>query len=372
MLPKESYKRIPILVLYAAVALFFGYVFLKFLLPALMPFFIAWVIALLLQNIINKLYDKARIPKKLSAFVLVLLVAAALAAICYLLIKRVYGELSIFAENASDFLTKAHEDPEFAAKWIKRIDSAVPFLNIERWLTNVWKNIDVRLENATVSIITNLTSKILPILGDIITFVPEALMYIFVIVFSSYYFAVDFDKINRLIIRIMPKGARRYASAAKKEMSGTLGKLLKAYGLIIIITFTELFIFLSIIGVKYSLIIAFFISLIDILPVLGTGTVLIPWGLALIILGQTGKGAAILGAYAFITIAREIIEPKIIGKSIGIHPLAALAAMYAGLKLFGIVGMFVLPLSVMLIKNIYTKSGLSNIIKEGSGSKPAE
>lgn len=364
MLPKESYKRIPILLLYIALAAAFGYVFLKFLFPVLLPFILAWVIALLLQGVINKLKEKAKIPKKLSAFVLVLLVAAALAFICFLVIKRVYGELSIFAENAADFIKKAKDDPEYAAKWIKKIDAAVPFINIEKWLTGIWSNIDAKLENAASGIITSVTSRILPILRDIIAFLPEAFMYIFVIVLSSYYFAVDFDRINHLIVKILPAGARKYASAAKKEMKGTLGKLLKAYGFIILITFTELFVFLSIIGVKYSLIIAFFISLIDILPVLGTGTVLIPWGLILLLIGNTGKGAAILGVYAFITIVREIIEPRIIGKSIGIHPLAALAAMYAGFKLFGIIGMFFLPFAVMLIKSIYIKSYKNSALKE--------
>lgn len=356
MLPKEPYKRIPLIFLYIALGAGAAYVFLKYLFPVFLPFIIAWVIALLLQGIINKLCDKAKIPKKLSAFVLVLLVAAFSGFICFLIIKRLYGELSIFTENAEDFFNRAKTDEEFATKWIKKIDNMVPFLEIEDWLTNVWNNINSRLENATASFLTGLTSRILPVLRDIIAFLPEAFMYIFVIVFSSYYFAVDFDKVNRTLVKILPAGGRKYAALAKKEMKGTLGKLLKAYALIILITFTELFILLTLIGVKYSLIIAFFIALIDILPVLGTGTVLVPWGLILLLIGKTGKGIAILGAYAFITVLREIIEPKLVGKSIGIHPLAALAAMYAGLKIFGILGMFFLPLIIMLIKNIYSKT----------------
>ncbi|MGI6717020.1 MAG: sporulation integral membrane protein YtvI [Eubacteriales bacterium] len=361
MLPKEPHKKIPLIILYTVLAVGGGYVFLKYLFPVFLPFMIAWVIALLLQGVINRLYEKAKIPKKLSALVLVLMVAAVLGFVCFLIIKRLTGELTEFAKNAGEFLEKAKNDDKFASKWIKKISDLFPF-NIENWLTNLWNSLNLRLENATSSFLS-LTSRILPILQDFIFFVPEAFMYVFIMVLSSYYFAVDFDKINRFIVKILPEGGRKYASYAKGEMKGTIGKLLRAYALIITVTFTELFIFLTLIGVKYSLVIAFFIAFIDILPVLGTGTVLVPWGLILLLLGQTGKGMAILGAYAFITIVREIIEPKIIGKSMGIHPLAALAAMYGGLKLFGITGMFFLPFIIMLVKNIWVKS--RDIGKEG-------
>lgn len=353
---KTNYKRYMFLAFSVAAGLAAAYLFFEYLLPVIMPFFIAWLIAFSIQKIMNKLRDKAKIPKKFSALVLVLAVTAALGFICYLVLVRIYGELASFAENALQFITRAQKDPEFAALWIKKIDAAIPFLHVEGWLTDAWNAVNAKLETATLGMVTEVTSKILPILGDMITFVPEAIMYIFVIVFSSYYFAVDFEKINRFFLKLLPPKVRETIFTAKREMRGTFGKLLRAYGFIILLTFTELFIFLSLIGIKYSLTIAFFIALIDILPVLGTGTVLIPWGLALLLMGNTAKGAAILGAYAFITILREIIEPKLVGKSMGIHPLAALAALYVGFRFFGVVGMLVLPISIMLCKNIVSKS----------------
>ncbi|MFA6731087.1 MAG: sporulation integral membrane protein YtvI [Eubacteriales bacterium] len=351
----EKQKKPYMTALGALLAAGAAYIFLAYLLPVVLPFIIAWVIALSLQGAVGRLEKKAKIPKKISALFLVFLFVAILGFLCYLLVIRVYKELDIFADSAADFFTRAREDPHFAGKWIKRISDAVPFVNIEGWLTSAWENIDIRLENAAAEIIAKLTTTVLPILGGFIAFLPEALMYVFVIVFSSYYFTVDFDAINRRAVSILPSGLKKYASALKSEMKGTLGKLIKAYAFIIILTFIELFVFLSLLRVKYALIIAFITSLIDILPVLGTGTVLIPWGITLIVFGSSGKGMGVLGAYAFITIVREILEPKIVGKSMGIHPLLSLFSIYVGFKLFGILGMFALPLLAMITKNVVIK-----------------
>ena len=105
-------------------------------------------------------------------------------------------------------------------------------------------------------------------------------------------------------------------------------------------------------GQKYALLIAIGIAIIDVLPVLGTGTVLIPWGVILILTGSVGRGIAILALYLIVTVIRQILEPKIIGEYIGLYPLITLISMYAGLQAFGIVGMFLFPITVIILKNL--------------------
>ena len=111
----------------------------------------------------------------------------------------------------------------------------------------------------------------------------------------------------------------------------------------------------SILGVEYSLLLAVITAIIDVLPILGTGTVLIPWGIISLFQGNFVLGIGILVLYGVITLVRQIIEPKIVGDYIGLYPLVSLICMYVGLRLFGIVGLFLLPISVIMLKNLHDK-----------------
>ena len=355
ILPKEPYKRIPVILFYAAFSFFSVFVFFKWLFPVLFPFLLAWVIALLLQPVVSRLV-KAKIPRFLSSSLLVILFVSVLGFICYLIVSRLYSELSLFASNAADFLTRAWNDDGFASGVIAKIDDALPFFHSSEWLESVWKSLGSRFNGSADGLITSLTTRILPILGDFLAFLPDALMYVLAFTLSCYYFTLDFDRINRTAVRALPEKAKKLLSDAKSSFKGTLGKLIGAYSLIILITFTELFIALSLIGVRYSLVIAFLTSLVDILPLLGTGTVLIPWGLFELVFGSTAKGIGLLVTYGIITVVRELIEPKIVGKTMGLHPLLALFSMYAGLRFFGVAGLMAFPVLVTFAKNILAKA----------------
>ncbi len=132
--------------------------------------------------------------------------------------------------------------------------------------------------------------------------------------------------------------------------------MLKAYGLIMFITFCELFLgltILNLIGVMdngYVFMIAIAIAVFDILPVAGSGGILIPWAVVSVILGSYPQAIGLIIIYVIITVIRQYIEPKIVGTSLGVHPIVTLAGLYFGLKLFGFMGMFIVPLTVMTLK----------------------
>lgn len=319
-----------------------------------LPFFLSWTTALFLQPVVSKLAS-SKIPRRLASALLVFFTVSLLALLFWFVLSRLYKELSLFASAAGDFFARAWDDEEYAARIITEIDSALPFFHSSEWLGNAWKSLGERFNGASVGLITSLTTRILPIIGGVLSFLPDAIMYVFVFSLSCYYFTFDFDRINRSVSHLLPNGAKKFLSNAKKGFKGTLGGLLKAYFFIILITFTELFIALSLIGVRYSLVIAFLTSLVDILPVLGTGTVLIPWGIFTLVFGRTSKGIALLVTYGVITVVREVIEPKIVGKTMGIHPLLTLVSMYAGLRFFGVVGLLAFPMLATFAKNLIVR-----------------
>ena len=142
-----------------------------------------------------------------------------------------------------------------------------------------------------------------------------------------------------------------------------------SYFLILGITFSELLIGLAILRVNRFVLIAFLIAVLDIFPVLGTGAVLVPWAIIAFIQGRIGFGIGLLVLYALITVIRQIIEPKIVGKHVGMHPIITLACMFIGTSLFGGYGLFGLPILVAIVLEL-NSSGAIHIFKLNKTDNP--
>ena len=138
----------------------------------------------------------------------------------------------------------------------------------------------------------------------------------------------------------------------REYVCGTLIKCILSYALILFITFSEIAIGLTVLRVPNAILIAVCIAIFDILPVLGTGGIMIPWAIISLITGDFFRGFGLLILYLLITVIRNIVEPKIVGHQVGLHPVVTLASMLAGLNLFGIIGLFGFPITLSLLKNL--------------------
>jgi len=352
VLPKEPYKKIAVIIFYIVVIVAASYLFFKYLFGILMPFIIAYLLAAALQPAVRFLCKHAKVPKKLSVFVLVLVATTLLGWLCYLAINRITTELTVLYQNILGFYDHIKSDEQYAKNIIDKISDAIPFIDLRDRLNGVLENLDSALEDALLNFANNISGSILPILGGVISFIPNALLTILIAILSTYYFAVDYGRINRFLIAQLPEKAAKNMSVFKQEFIGTIIKFLRAYGLITLITFLELFVAFTILGIKYAFLIALIVSVIDILPVLGTGTVLIPWSIFLFLIGDYYTGIAIAIVYLVIMIIRQIIEPKIVGKYIGLYPLLTLIAMYIGLKVMGIIGLLIFPIITIILKKL--------------------
>lgn len=128
--------------------------------------------------------------------------------------------------------------------------------------------------------------------------------------------------------------------------------VVRSYLLIMSITFIELSIGLSVIGIPNAVLIAFMIAIFDILPVLGTGGIMIPWTIITFIQGNYQVSIGILVVYVIVTIVRNILEPKIVGGQLGLHPVVALMSMFIGANLIGVIGLFGFPITLSLLKHL--------------------
>ena len=197
---------------------------------------------------------------------------------------------------------------------------------------------------------------------DIGMAVPNFLLGFLFAILSSAFFAGDYKKITMFVSAQLSPKVRNIVLEIKGYLFGTLGKYLKSYFIIMCITFAELAIGFTVIGIKGSILIAFLVAICDILPVLGTGTIVIPWAAVALITGNYILAIELIVIYIIVTIVRNIIEPKIVGQQLGLHPIVTLFCIFIGLRLMGVLGMFAVPITVQIIVRL-NKSGTLHFLK---------
>ena len=346
---EESFHRIVrylfgIMLIAAGVYLFFHY-----LLGALLPFLVAYLIALCLQPLARSLEKRAGISRKVTVLFAVSMIVAVLVFLCVLLVRRITGELGSLANAIGEFLARLREDPAYADEIAARISERIPFVNARPAVENFLSDLDNRLTDLLGLLAERLSGSVLPFLAGLAAFLPNALLTVLVVLLAAYYLAIDFRKFHAFLLSLFPKSAAEKMSSLKHIVMEVGGSFFRAYGLIMLVTFSELFSALLLLGHRYAFLIALGTAVVDILPVLGTGTVLLPWAAVLLFTGDTGGGIGLLVVYGVMTVVRQVIEPRIVGKYIGLPPLAALASMYLGLQLIGFWGLLLFPLGALLL-----------------------
>lgn len=349
MFSQESTRKLLQIALWALVMGVCVFLFFRFLFGAVLPFLLAYLIAFCLQPLCRAMEKRAGISRKVTVLFAVCAIVALLLFLLVLLFRRLFSELSTLAGALGEFLTRLREDEVFRGDMAERLGQYLPFPEAKEKLAVFLSDLEGRLMDFLGNAAEQLSGSVLPFLTSLAAFLPGFLLSVLVVLIASYYFAIDFKGINSRMMGFLPETWQETLRKGKRMMLDTGGKFLRAYGFLLLVTFFELFAAFLILGLRYAFLLAGLISLIDILPVLGTGTVLIPWGAFCLLTGDVYHGVGLLIVYAVITVVRQVIEPKVVGKYIGLPPLASLASMYIGLKLFGFWGLFLLPLGTTLL-----------------------
>ena len=349
LLSTEKKKKFIVDVAYLALVLALGYLALKYALPLLMPFVLAFLIAYVLRRPIRFLSRALHVPKGLVAVLLVVLT---------------YGLIGLLLALAGIRLTATitslvQQIPSLYSRYI------LPDLTeLFTWLEELLS----RLDPSLMSTLQELQSQLLNMLGQLVsglsglllggvslatslaTSLPGFLIRVLLMVISTFFIAIDYEKIVRFCLGCLHGNTRKVVLQIKAYVVGTLFVCIRSYALIMSITFVELSIGLSIIRVERAMLVALLIAIFDILPVLGTGGIMIPWAILTALGGDVPRAMALLAVYVIITVIRNIIEPRIVGAQIGLHPVLTLLSMFVGNHLFGIVGLFGLPILLSLLR----------------------
>lgn len=340
------------------------YVFFKYCFSIAAPFLLSFFFAVILQRPLGWLDKKTK--NKMHSFwsiVLVLLCVAIILGPVISIIATLFREVG----NFISFLGEQLNDlPTFLVTLQNEILKAIKFLpdsiytsvseNITQFFGNLINDFDVSKLGINMSSITSGLSNGISGVYSVVKNIPSILISVVIGVIAWILFTKDYKKVVKFIKLQLPDKHKNLLSETKKIFSSTILKMCRAYGLIMFITFCENFLgltILNLIGVmknSYVFVIAICIAVFDILPVAGSGGILIPWSLIALVTGNVGQCVGLLILYAVITVIRQYIEPKIVGDSLGVNPLVTLAGLYFGLKLFGFMGMFIVPICVMTLK----------------------
>ena len=314
----------------------------KYVVAILAPFLIAWVIALLASPAAGAIAARTRLPRKLAVVLLLLVFFALLVLLFTLGIHRLTAELGRLAERfaSGDQLSRLMDD-------IESVGDRLPFLDgdgkLRESLDNMIKSL---LREATSTIASAVTA----FATGLLRATPSIMLFVVVTVISSFYFALDLDAVHRSLVSLLPRSLAARLPALKCRVRLFAVKYVRVYLFLMFITFCELFAGFSILRVEYAFLLAIAISVIDIFPVLGVGTALIPWSVIKLFERNFRIGFGLLILWAIITVVRQIIEPHFVGESIGLHPLLTLVGMYIGFRLFGIPGMLLSPALIIAIR----------------------
>lgn len=191
-----------------------------------------------------------------------------------------------------------------------------------------------------------------------LTSIPTLAFYVVVTIMALYFISTDKIYIIDLLEHHFPESWVKKMCKHVRGIASSLGAYLKAEALLVLISFVISligFIIYSLIGlnIKYPLLVALGIGFVDALPILGSGTIMVPWAIIEACKGDVKLGVAILILWLIMTIARQMVEPKLVGNQIGIHPLFTIIAMYTGVKFCGLIGLFVGPIILIILKNIF-------------------
>lgn len=351
-------------VAFIAMVLGLVYFFVKYLFGITAPFLLSFFFAVCLQRPLRKLDKKTN--NKMHTFWSMFLVILVLAVI----IGPVVLILSLIGKEIVEFVSFLGEQlndlPNFLATLQNEIISLLKFLpdgiytsvsdSINVFFSNLINDFDLSKLNIDVKSITSSLSSGITGVYSVVKNIPSAMLSLVIGIIAWIFFTKDYNYIVGFIKCQLPESKKNLLSETKQIFSKTILKMLRAYGLIMFITFCELFLgltILNLIGVMdngYVFMIAIAIAVFDILPVAGSGGILIPWTVVSVILGNYPQAIGLIIIYVVITVIRQYIEPKIVGTSLGVHPIVTLAGLYFGLKLFGFMGMFIVPLSVMTLK----------------------
>ena len=346
----ESRRGFIINFIYFAIFAAIAILVMRYLVKWMLPFLLAFVVAMLLQRPVKWLVKLTKGGKKIFSVALVIVMVLLVAGLVLLIGWRLVVWVTNFVgdpANIQMIQDAVNSIGDTISNAIANLSDKLPADTVES-LTSGVDSLVSSLASAFSGLFTGIAAWAL----DVTKQLPMWLVNVIIWIVASVFCTIDYDAIVGFFGRQVSEKTRNLVVVAKEHCGRTVFKVLRAYMLLMLITFVELCLGFWIIGVDRVFLIAALVAVVDILPVLGTGTVLIPWSIVGLLMGDYKIFIGIGLLYIIITVVRNILEPRIVSDQIGLNPLVTLFFMYLGLHSIGVIGMFLFPVTVMVIKEL--------------------
>lgn len=314
----------------------------------LWPFVAGWIISKIAQPVIEYLEKKIRLPKKFGTAILIIAVVTAVIAVCYIFMRQLVVQIVSFMNGYQDLQKEIAEQFEFFQQKMQYIAGILPHsagTQLNQLTSAVSKGV--------VSIVSGIGNYGVAHAGDAAKLMTNGLVGVIVMFFSSYMFSIDNEKFVKWYQKAVPDGIKHKIDIFIHNTLGVLGSYCLAQIKIMFIMMAILWAGLWVAGVHYAFIFAVLIGIVDIFPILGTGTVIIPWALFKLITGDIKTAVILLIIYAICLILKQILQPKMMGKGMGISALTTIFLIYVGLKANGLAGMLLALIIGIFVINLY-------------------
>jgi sporulation integral membrane protein YtvI len=319
------------------------------------PFLIAFVIAFLMNPLVNFFEKKGRMPRALSVILTLTIIFSVFAGLVTLLIAEIVAGANYIAAVV----------PEHLDTLISYIEEmfAGQILPLYHQLTNLFQNLDTGQQETIMENIQNVGKKFGATVGgfiqnffgaipNILSWFPNAATVLIFSLLATFFISKDWYKLSQMAGRLLPNRAKMSGRTVFIDLKKALFGFLKAQATLISITTIIILIGLIILRVDYAITIALISGVVDVIPYLGTGAIFVPWIVYELITGDTGLAIGLAVLYIIVLVQRQIMEPKVLSSNIGLDPLATLVALFVGFKLIGFLGLIAGPVLLVIINTL--------------------
>ena len=327
---------------------------IRFLVPWLLPFVVGYIIAVCCKPIARLLNKYCRIAPKLAGFISLIFTYAVIVLLLILVGSWLIGAIRSLFDVGLHYYYENIIEPALhtiGATVNNIFGDILPGFDIYEALT-------LTLEDFRGALLA-LSTTALNFLGTLGMRLPAFLLAFLFTIMSSLIISMNYQQVADFFSRQIPEKHRELFSSIKTDAGQAVGSYFVAYLKIMCITFAQIAIGLSLLRVHYALLIALGVAALDLVPVLGTGSVFIPWIVVELLRGNFPMALGLGVLYGIITVVRGFIEPRIVGKELGIHPLLALCSIYAGFQMAGVAGIILAPIVAQVLVRLHRSGAIT-------------
>ena len=345
-------------------------VLLFVLLPVALPFLLAYLLASAAEPGLRWLEKHTPLPRLLRSGICVSLLFLLLGSVLYFLCRVLWGELQSLARQLPNLLARLREPTAQLRQWLEGFAARLP-----EELGAVLLDCADRLFTGSSMLADALARRLSSLVSGAVAGMPGLVLNVVTTLLATYMSSAALPDVKRFLRARLPAAWAERLSELHRRLGSSLGSWVKAQLKLMGLVFAVLTVGLWLLGVEFALLFGALIAFLDALPVLGAGIILIPWALISFLQAEQRMGFGLLALYAAATLTRTVLEPRIVGRQLGLHPLVTLAAFYLGYRLFGVAGMLLLPICAALTKQLrelVCVSGEASVRVSGEASAGGE